>query len=208
MVILKIPENVNTIALKFRFAEGISFFVGEKDGKKIAVLQKTTPKYSYECCQHRYLIFELGMKLRGGIMLDEKNKKLKYAKMSNEEGYLVIEGYLVFERMNGVEWIVSNKDPEAFFHMIYYTIERADYSADYEIISNKNIYSIAKDREYNLGVSAAALGFLASAKEPSFLEYNKVDRYDGYREFIEKLKIIWNNGNPVVEPVEELKRVI
>ena len=200
---LKIPMNVNTVAIKITYDH---YFISEKEGKKIAVLKKKNPEYSITitnaCTNKLNLWFYLDMKLRGGVLLDSKNRKLRYAKAEND----TLHGYLVFERYEN-EWIVSDKEPEAFFYIIYY-IQQKECGANYEIISTKNVFAIEKGVDNELHCGIAGLGILANAKEPAVIEYKRTIDYDGCRDVVEKVKISWNNGSVIVQPVEELKRVL
>ena len=196
-ILMEIPQSISTIAIK---ASMVSYFISEKGGKRIAVIKKRMPYYWVHCCEHRDLEVYLDMKPRGGILLD---RKLNYARAEGD----VIKGYLVFER-KGSEWVPSNREPEAFFHFIFYKTDMpTDCRAEYEVVSTKNVFAFKTVKDCNHGYSGAAVFFIASTKGAE-IEYRMTYDYGGCRWLYEKVRVAWNNGEPLVEKVEELKRVI
>ena len=193
---MEVPQGINTIAIKVAM---VDYFIAEGN---IAVIKKRAPYYWIHCCEHRDLKVYLDMKPRGGILLDPKNRKLKYAKVGG-----VIAGYLVFER-EGSEWVPSSREPEAFFHFIFYKSDMpSDCRAEYEVVSTKNIFAFETAKDCNHGYSGAAVFFIASTRGAE-IEYKRTYDYDGCRWLYEKVRVVWNNGNATVEPIEEVKRVI
>ena len=208
---IEIPKNVNIIAIGVGF---LSKLTTEKEGKKIIIIRKTYPSHSIPCCEHGEINFSLHMLVRGGVLLSERNRKLRYARVERAVTEFgtpidILHGYLVFERLNEKEWTVTDKAPEAFAYFIHYVTDTpTDCYADYEVVRTKNVFAVEKSKEVKHGYSGAGLAFLASAKEPAVIEYKRSYDYDGCRELYERVRVAWNNGNVTVEPIEEVKRVI
>ena len=116
------------------------------------------------------------------------------------------KGYLVFGRVSGLEWRITNVDPEAFVFVLSYSLHSRSACAEYRVLATENIYVHDTDYACCRTYSEAALLLICDAKKPATLEYVFIDApYRGDPEEVrKKIKITWNNGNPKTEETEDI----
>lgn len=189
---LKIPENINTIAIP------LEWLVLKKSNEMITIRKATIMMPPKGCGRHSWYSAKLNiMPEPAGIRLINGMRKLRYAELYAEK---ISHGYLVFERTNEGWLITDEREPEAFIYVISYEITSRRCSAKFEVLSTNVIE--AQTNSANCRANGMASIFLLLPTNGEFIiEYKKTTgAYRGpCEEVIKKEKIRWNNGEPLAE---------
>lgn len=118
---IDIPPEFSPIAIPSRF---VKRFLDVRDGDEIVVIERTPWTVILGN------VVRLCMRLKGGILLFEGVRDLKYLSVKRLGPSIQCKGYFVFEYNRKIKrWMITRREPRYFLH-VYYSQRFMDIKTD------------------------------------------------------------------------------